>query len=57
MLKKNCSLLLKKFNLTLIPYSPLAKGLLTGKMTEDFEPSKNDPRSGDRIFWDKKNCS
>lgn len=46
--------IIKKFNLTLIPYSPLAKGLLTGKMTEDFEPSKNDPRSGDRIFWDKK---
>jgi aryl-alcohol dehydrogenase-like predicted oxidoreductase len=25
--------IIKKFNLTLIPYSPLAKGLLTGKMT------------------------
>lgn len=44
----------KKYKLTLIPYSPLAKGLLTGKITKDFELSKYDPRSGDKIFWDKK---
>lgn len=46
--------IIKRYNLTVIPYSPLAKGLLTGKITEDFKPSKDDPRFDDRIFRDKK---
>lgn len=40
----------RKYNLTVIPYSPLAKGLLTGKISKDFVPSKNDPRAMDEIF-------
>lgn len=40
----------RKYNLTVIPYSPLAKGLLTGKISKDFVPSKNDPKAMDEIF-------
>ncbi|PNR95854.1 aldo/keto reductase [Petrotoga sp. 9PWA.NaAc.5.4] len=40
----------RRYNLTVIPYSPLAKGLLTGKISKDFVPSKNDPRAMDEIF-------
>jgi len=53
-IEKDLFPIVKKYNLTIIPYSPLAKGLLTGKITKDFEPSKDDPRAGDRIFKDKK---
>lgn len=40
----------KKYDLAVIPYSPLAKGLLTGKISKDFVPDRRDPRAMDEIF-------
>jgi aryl-alcohol dehydrogenase-like predicted oxidoreductase len=43
-----------KYDLTVIPYSPLAKGLLTGKISKDYEPPKKDPRAMDEIFKNRE---
>lgn len=40
----------KKYDLAVIPYSPLAKGLLTGKISKDFVLDRRDPRAMDEIF-------
>lgn len=40
----------RKHDIGIIPYSPLAQGLLTGKFSKQNRPDENDNRSGNALF-------
>jgi len=48
---------MRELGIVILAYSPLAKGLLTGKYNENYLPPENDFRRKDPLFMNKENLT